>query len=200
MTHRRPSSARSPSPSSPWAAKAAACWPTGSSILAEHAGYLAQMTSVPGVAQRTGATNYYVELFPKTGAKSNTRAPVLGAHARAGRRRYRARLELMEAGRAVQRGLVTPDKTTFMIASTNRVYRDDREDRAGRRPRRSDGAAGRPASRRQSGSLPSTWRQLAEATGSVIWAVLFGALAGSRALPIRSARPSRPRSSAAAWA
>ena len=33
--------------------------------LAEHAGYIAQMTSVPGVAQRTGATNYYVELFPE---------------------------------------------------------------------------------------------------------------------------------------
>ena len=34
--------------------------------LAEHGGYIAQMTSVPGVAQRTGATNYYVELFPKS--------------------------------------------------------------------------------------------------------------------------------------
>jgi indolepyruvate ferredoxin oxidoreductase beta subunit len=41
--------------------------------LAQHGGYLAQTTSVPGVAQRTGATIYYVELFPKTGAKSNTR-------------------------------------------------------------------------------------------------------------------------------
>ena len=29
--------------------------------------------------------------------------------------------ELMEAGRAVQRGLVTPDRTT-LIASTHRVY------------------------------------------------------------------------------
>ena len=29
--------------------------------------------------------------------------------------------ELMEAGRAIQRGLVTPDRTT-LIASTNRVY------------------------------------------------------------------------------
>ena len=32
--------------------------------LAEHAGYVAQTTSVPGVAQRTGATIYYVEMFP----------------------------------------------------------------------------------------------------------------------------------------
>ena len=43
--------------------------------VAEHAGYIAQMTSVPGVAQRTGATNYYVELFPKHGAKANSPAP-----------------------------------------------------------------------------------------------------------------------------
>ena len=35
--------------------------------LAEHGGYLAQATSVPGVAQRTGATIYYLELFPKRG-------------------------------------------------------------------------------------------------------------------------------------
>ena len=32
--------------------------------LAEHNGYLAQTTSVPGVAQRTGATIYYLEMFP----------------------------------------------------------------------------------------------------------------------------------------
>jgi len=46
--------------------------------VAEHAGYIAQMTSVPGVAQRTGATNYYVELFPKHGAKANSPAPCFG--------------------------------------------------------------------------------------------------------------------------
>lgn len=32
--------------------------------LGEDNGYFAQTTSVPGVAQRTGATIYYVELFP----------------------------------------------------------------------------------------------------------------------------------------
>ncbi len=38
--------------------------------LGEHAGHWAQTTSVPGVAQRTGATIYYVELFPKPDAGS----------------------------------------------------------------------------------------------------------------------------------
>ena len=32
--------------------------------LAEQHGFVAQYTSVPGVAQRTGTTVYYVELFP----------------------------------------------------------------------------------------------------------------------------------------
>ncbi|HZV95860.1 MAG TPA: hypothetical protein VFF62_08030, partial [Candidatus Nitrosocosmicus sp.] len=31
---------------------------------AEHAGLAAQATSIPGVAQRTGATTYYLEVFP----------------------------------------------------------------------------------------------------------------------------------------
>ena len=37
--------------------------------LAEHNGHIAQTTSVAGVAQRTGATIYYVELFPRAAAE-----------------------------------------------------------------------------------------------------------------------------------
>ena len=84
-------------------------------------GYIAQMTSVPGVAQRTGATNYYVELFPKSATTANTGPPVLGLTPVPGDVDIVIASELMEAGRAVQRGLVTPDKTTFIV-STNRVY------------------------------------------------------------------------------
>ena len=29
-----------------------------------HGGFAAQATSIPGVAQRTGATTYYLEIFP----------------------------------------------------------------------------------------------------------------------------------------
>ena len=36
--------------------------------VAEQAGHHAQATSVAGVAQRTGATVYYVELYPPDGA------------------------------------------------------------------------------------------------------------------------------------
>src|ERR1700720_1589680 len=84
--------------------------------LAEHSGYLAQTTSVPGVAQRTGSTIYYVEIFPDLGKQ-----PVLALMPVPGELDIVIGSELMEAARAVQRGLVTPDRTT-LIASTHRVY------------------------------------------------------------------------------
>src|SRR5579862_8161800 len=89
--------------------------------LAEHNGYLAQTTSVPGVAQRTGATIYYVELFPEAAAQAAGKDPVLALMPVPGEVDIVIASELMEAGRAVQRGLVTPGRTT-LIASTHRVY------------------------------------------------------------------------------
>jgi indolepyruvate ferredoxin oxidoreductase beta subunit len=151
--------------------------------LGEHAGYIAQMTSVPGVAQRTGATNYYVELFPKTGGKSNTRAPVLGLTPVAGDVDIVIASELMEAGRAVQRGLVSPDRTTFIV-STNRVY--SMTERIALADGRVDSGAllegCRAAAKRL---IAADMAQLAEATGSVISAVLYGALAGAKVLPMQ---------------
>ena len=41
--------------------------------LGEANGYLAQTTSVPGVAQRTGATIYYVELYPAGAGRARRR-------------------------------------------------------------------------------------------------------------------------------
>src|SRR5436309_12393669 len=89
--------------------------------LAEHAGYFAQTTSVPGVAQRTGATIYYVEIFPVSVARETGKEPVLALMPVPGEVDIVIASELMEAGRAIQRGLVTPDRTT-LIASTHRVY------------------------------------------------------------------------------
>jgi indolepyruvate ferredoxin oxidoreductase beta subunit len=91
--------------------------------------------------------------------------------------------ELMEAGRAVQRGLVTPDKTTFIV-STNRVY--SMTERIAMADGRADSAAlleGCKAAAKR--LIHGDMAQLAEATGSVISAVLFGALAGAKVLPIQ---------------
>lgn len=149
--------------------------------VAEHGGHLAQATSVPGVAQRTGATIYYVELFPKAAAVKAGRDPVLALMPMPGDVDVVIASELMEAGRAVQRGFVTPDRTT-LIASTHRVYA--MTERIALADGRVDEAAllegCRAAAKRL---LAFDMAALAEATGSVISAVLLGVLAGSAALP-----------------
>jgi indolepyruvate ferredoxin oxidoreductase beta subunit len=149
--------------------------------LAEHAGYLAQTTSVPGVAQRTGATIYYVELFPEAAARAAGKDPVLALMPVPGEVDVVIASELMEAGRAVQRGLVTPERTT-LIASTNRVYSMTEKTYAG--DGRVDDAAlvdaGAAAARV---FVARDFARVAGETGSVISAPLFGALAASGALP-----------------
>lgn len=89
--------------------------------MGEANGYVAQTTSVPGVAQRTGATIYYVELYPNAQAEADGGRPVLALMPLPGDVDVVLASELMEAGRAVQRGLVTGDRTT-LIASTHRVF------------------------------------------------------------------------------
>lgn len=153
--------------------------------LAEHGGFIAQMTSVPGVAQRTGATIYYVELFPKAAAEAAGQAPVLALMPVPGDVDIVIASELMEAGRAVQRGFVTPDRTT-LIASTHRVFAmteklaldDGRVDETALRE------ACRTAAQRY---VAFDMAAVAERTGSVVSAVMFGALAGAKALPFERA-------------
>ena len=82
----------------------------------ELAGFRAQLTSVQGVAQRTGATIYYVE--PEIAAKG--KEPVLALMPVPGDVDVVVASELMEAGRAIMRGFVTPERTT-LIGSTHRV-------------------------------------------------------------------------------
>jgi indolepyruvate ferredoxin oxidoreductase, beta subunit len=147
--------------------------------LGEANGFVAQMTSVPGVAQRTGATIYYIEAFPEAALQG--REPVLAQMPVPGDVDIVICSELMEAGRAIQRGIVTPDRTT-LIASTHRVYAiaekialdDGRVDAAALLD-----ACGAAAAR----LIAFDMQAVAERTGSVISAALFGALAASAALP-----------------
>src|SRR5438445_13361868 len=45
--------------------------------IAEAENHLVQSTSVPGVAQRTGATIYYLEFFPRAAADREGREPIM---------------------------------------------------------------------------------------------------------------------------
>lgn len=147
--------------------------------LAEHSGYLAQTTSVPGVAQRTGSTIYYVEIFPDIPGKQ----PVLALMPVPGELDIVIGSELMEAARAVQRGLATPDRTT-LIASTHRVYSMTEKTAMG------DGRID-PSGMLQACSaaakifVHADFARIADGSRSVISAPLFGALAATGALPFR---------------
>lgn len=155
---------------------------------AEGAGFHAQTTSVAGVAQRTGATVYYLEMLPPghdvdgDDARPRVRdTPVMSIFPTPGEVDVVIASELMESGRAVQRGFTTADRTT-LITSTSRVYSID-EKIALSDGRVNDAAlieGARAASKRL---VADDFMALAEDAGSVISSSLLGALAGSEALP-----------------
>jgi indolepyruvate ferredoxin oxidoreductase beta subunit len=153
--------------------------------IAESEGYLAQTTSVPGVAQRTGATIYYLEFFPQAVAVAAGHDPIMALMPVAGDVDCVLASELAEAARAIQRGLVTRDKTT-VIASTHRSYAISERSALG------DGTANekellelvRGQARR---AVMFDMDAVAERHHSVISSVMLGALGGSGVLPFRKA-------------
>jgi indolepyruvate ferredoxin oxidoreductase beta subunit len=180
----------SPNPARPFCILIAALGGEGGGVLSEwivaaaHAqGYPVQSTSIPGVAQRTGATTYYVELWPF--AEPPGARPLMTLAPSPGQVDALLASELLEAGRALLGGFVTPERTT-LIASVHRMYTvaekmqmgDGRFDPARLR------AAAEALARR---AILVDMQKLAQASGSVINAVLFGALAGSGACPLARA-------------
>src|SRR5262245_34270329 len=145
--------------------------------LAEQAGWTAQATSVAGVAQRTGATVYYVEMVEPT----PDREPILALMPVPGDVDIVIAAEWMEAGRAVERGLVTRDRT-LVIASSHRAYAVPEKTAPGNAIADSD-AVHAVIQREAKRLLVDDFQALAVRHGSVISATLFGALAGSGALP-----------------
>ena len=144
--------------------------------LARANGYAAQATSVAGVAQRTGATIYYLEMAPMA-----DRSPVFSLAPSAGDVDILIAAEMMEAGRAILRGFVTPDRTV-LIASTHRALAVSEKMVPGDGIANADevrAAAGIAAQR----AVMFDMERLALDHGSVISASLYGALAGSGALP-----------------
>jgi len=144
--------------------------------LANKGGYAVQATSVAGVAQRTGATIYYLEMAPKS-----AREPVFAQSPTPGDVDVLIAAELMEAGRGVLRGFVTPNKTT-LIASTHRILAVAEKQTPG--DSRSD--AGLVHQEITAAALKTVcfdMERIAVKAGSVISASLFGGLAKSGALP-----------------
>jgi indolepyruvate ferredoxin oxidoreductase beta subunit len=148
---------------------------------ARSAGFFVQATSVPGVAQRTGATIYYLEFFARNAPGSNGREPVMALMPNPGDVDIVVASEWMEAGRAINRGLVTKDRTT-LIASTHRDYTISEKMALGE---------GRASSRELFDIAAANAAKLitfdmaavAEAAGGRISAVILGSIAGAAVLP-----------------
>lgn len=150
-------------------------WITGA---AQRAGYPVQATSIPGVAQRTGATTYYIEIWPE----KTTQRPVMCLNPAPGQVDVMIASEFVEAGRAIANGFVTPDRT-LLIASTHRVFAIAERSAMGD-GRYDTGRLFRAAKDFARQSILFDMDQAAKDAGSILNAVLLGALAGSGALPI----------------
>jgi indolepyruvate ferredoxin oxidoreductase beta subunit len=149
--------------------------------IAEAEGYLAQSTSVPGVAQRTGATIYYLEFFPRAEAERLGREPVMALMPVPGDVDCVVGSELIEAGRAIQRGLVDRERTT-LIASSHRSYSIAEKSAMGQGV--ADSAGLIELARGQAKRLILfDMNAVAEQHHSVISSVLLGAICGSGVLP-----------------
>jgi indolepyruvate ferredoxin oxidoreductase beta subunit len=151
---------------------------------AQAAGLSVQATSVPGVAQRTGATTYYLEISPY--APQEIEGAVMALLPTPGNVDLVVASELLEAGRAAQTGMITPERTT-VIASTHRLYAIAEKSAMG------DG-------RFDTDRILATVKALAKKpilgdlgavatdSGALISAVMFGAMAGTGVLPIARAQ------------
>jgi len=153
---------------------------------AQAEGLVVQGTSIPGVAQRTGATVYYIEMAAAEDSDVASRRPVMSLYPVPGNVDVMVASELVEAGRAIQNGFVTPDCTT-LIASTHRVFAIGERGAMGDQRFDSERvlrAAGELAKQRVMFDMD----QLARDQNSVINSVLLGAIAGSDCLPIPVSR------------
>lgn len=149
---------------------------------AEEVGYPVQSTSIPGVAQRTGATTYYIEIFPVLARDLGGKRPVLALTPGVGDIDVAVASELLEAGRAVASGFVTPART-HVIASLSRFYAMD-EKIAMADGRFDSDKLIKIINDHARDALLFDMEQLAGKAGSIISAVMLGAIAGSGRLPV----------------
>ena len=148
---------------------------------ASREGYLVQATSVPGVAQRTGATLYYLEFFAESDLPADGRRPIMALMPSPGDVDVVVATELVEAGRVLQRGLVTPDRT-ILIASTHRAFTISEKSHLG--DGQADSAVIMAEAQRCARRLVALdMEALAEQHGAIISSVILGAIAGAAGLP-----------------
>jgi indolepyruvate ferredoxin oxidoreductase, beta subunit len=146
-----------------------------------HCGHSAQSTSIPGVAQRTGATTYYLEIHPRPDAELGGRKPVFSLYPVPGALDLLVSSELLETVRQIGLGLASPERTTVISSSSRALTVAEKMQLA-------DGRASEEqllamVQRYSREARVFDMAAMAQQTGTVISAVLLGAVAASGLLP-----------------
>lgn len=148
---------------------------------ARHAGYAAQATSIPGVAQRTGATTYYLEIFPVPLAELGNQRPVFGLNPLPGRLDVLLSSELLETARQIGNGL-TASQHTLVITSSARALTTLEKMQLGD-GRQDEHALIKLVQSHSRAHHVLDMARLTREAGTVVSAVMLGCLAGSGVLP-----------------
>jgi indolepyruvate ferredoxin oxidoreductase, beta subunit len=151
--------------------------------IARHAGYAVQATSIPGVAQRTGATTYYIEVFPVPMAQLGSRKPVFSLNPVPGALDAIVSSELLETARQITNGMASKDRTQ-VITSTSRALTTQERMQLG------DGRASDDDLLKLVRDFSRAHRVFdmnaaAKDAGTVVSAVMLGAIAASGIFPFR---------------
>ena len=149
--------------------------------VARLSGYAAQSTSIPGVAQRTGATTYFIEVTPQTLASLNGRQPIFSLSPIPGSVDAVISSELLETARCASNGFPSPDRT-LIISSSSRSLTV---------PERTHGSDGRLSSTELTQLIAEVCRchhvfdmqAIAREHGTAVSAVMLGAIAASDIFP-----------------
>ena len=150
---------------------------------ARHAGYAAQATSIPGVAQRTGATTYYIEVFPIPLKELGARRPVFSLNPVPGALDAMISSELLETARQVGNGMSSPERTLVITSSARTLTTQERMQLG---DGRTDAAQLLKLVQQFSRAHQVfDMATVAAAAGTVVSAVMLGAIAGSGLFPFR---------------
>ena len=150
---------------------------------ARHGGLAAQATSIPGVAQRTGATTYYLEIFPTPVSELGGRRPVFGLNPLPGRLDLLVSSELLETARQISLGLCSPDRT-LLISASNRALTTHEKMQMGD-GRIDDAVLLQLLQQHSHASHVLDMVALTRQAGTVVSAVMLGCIAASKLLPLR---------------
>ncbi len=141
-------------------------------------GLVVSRTSIPGVAQRTGATTYYIEMVSADPAKPR---PILALNPTPGQVDVLIASELLEATRLASAGMIST--RTTLIANTARVFTMD-EKMAMADGRRDSAALVKVLEKAAHRATFADLNAAATTARAPLSAVMLGALAAADVLPL----------------